>query len=340
MLIAAKIIKDTATVEGGFNIRAIKSSTQGSSIYEAGIVSPTQFYTWRNYRCAYEVHSPTHSTSDRGIPLLLIHPIGVGLSRHFWQRFCREWYETGRCNPIYNPDLLGCGESDMPHIAYAPLDWAEQLQHFLQTVVQKPVVVVVQGALLPVAIALVNLQSEPNLIQGLVLAGPPAWAVITEESAFWQQRLTWNVLDSPLGSAFYRYARRPEFLRSFSTRELFADADKVDSEWLDTLVQGAATPASRYAVFSFLSGFWRQDYKQAIATIAQPTLVVVGDKASSISRKGQADTPDRRLADYLECLPNSRGIKIPGRNVLPYEATTEFVAAIAPFVNECNYLGK
>jgi len=32
---------------------------------------------------------------------------------------------------------------------------------------------------------------------------------------------------------------------------------------------------SRYAVFRFI-WVWRQDYKEAIATITQPTLVVVG----------------------------------------------------------------
>jgi pimeloyl-ACP methyl ester carboxylesterase len=301
---------------------------------EAVTVPTTQFYTWRHYRCAYELYAPTHPSAKDGIPLLLIHPIGVGLSRHFWHRFCCKWYETGRSNPIYNPDLLGCGESDMPHVAYTPTDWAEQLQHFLETVVQKPVILVVQGALLPVAIALVHLQTEPNWIHQLVLAGPPAWAVITEGSPAWQQRLAWNVLDSLLGAAFYRYARRPQFLRSFSTRELFGDFDRVDAEWLDTLIKGAANPASRYAVFSFLSGFWRQDYKEAIATITQPTLVFVGDTASSISRAGKSETPEQRLADYLKYLPKGQGLKIVGRNVLPYESTAQFVAATAAFVDE------
>lgn len=289
---------------------------------------PTQFYTWNNHRCAYEIYTSVNNDT----PLLLIHPIGVGLSRHFWHRFCGEWLKT-HCNPIYNPDLLGCGESDMPRAAYTPIDWAQQLQHFLETVVQKPVVIVVQGALLPVAIALTHLQ--PSMIRGLVLAGPPAWAVITDDSTR-QQRLVWNLLDSPLGNGFYRYARRQQFLSSFSIRQLFADANSVDAEWLDTLKAGAANSASRYAVFSFLAGFWRHDYKDEIAAISQPTLVVVGDKASSISQAGKAETPDQRLADYLEYLPNGHGVKVTGRNVLPFESTTEFVAAIAPFIDECS----
>ena len=294
-------------------------------------VSPSQFYSWQNYRCAYEVHQPINTTPE-SIPLLLIHPIGVGLSRQFWQRFCREWYNTGERNSIYNPDLLGCGESDMPHVAYTPSDWAEQLQYFLQTVVQKPVIVVVQGALLPVAIALV--QKESNLIARLVLSGPPTWALITNKSPEWQQKVLWNLLDSPLGSAFYRYARTRKFLHSFSTRQLFASDNAVDAEWLNTLLAGAENPASRHAVFSFLAGFWRQDYTNSIASIQQATLTVMGETASSISQEGKKETPDERLADYLSCLPQGRGIKINGRNVLPYESTAEFVAAIAPFINE------
>lgn len=300
---------------------------------EAVTVPQTQFYTWKDYRCAYEFFAPTHAAPQDSLPLLLIHPIGVGLSRQFWQRFCYEWYKSGRSNPIYNPDLLGCGESDLPHVAYTPTDWAGQLQHFLQTVVRSPVTVVVQGALLPVALKLVQLQTQPNFIRQLVLAGPPAWAVMTTSSSAWRRKLTWNTLDSPLGTAFYLYARRPEFLRSFSTRQLFAEDAQVDAEWLDMLVKGAENPASRYAVFSFLSGFWRQNYQEAIAAVTQPTLVVVGDRASSISRAGKQETPDQRLADYLQHLPQGEGCKIAGRNVLPYESTPEFVAVTAEFVD-------
>lgn len=300
-------------------------------ITQAKTTSPSQFYTWNNYRCAYEVHSPLNS-SPEGTPLLLIHPIGVGLSREFWQRFYHEWDKQGKRNLIYNPDLLGCGESDMPHVGYTPIDWAEQLQHFLRTVVQKPVIVLVQGALLAVAIELV--QKEPNLIVGLILAGPPAWAITTKRISQSQQKIIWNLLDSPLGNAFYRYARRENFLRSFSTRKLFDKSDAVDAEWLNTLRKGAENPANRHAVFSFLAGFWRKDYSNAIASIKQPTLVVVGETASSIGKEGKYETPDERLADYLKYLPQGRSVKIPGRNVLPYESTTEFVTAIAPFIAE------
>lgn len=294
--------------------------------------SSTQFYTWNNLGCAYDIINHENSTPE-GIPLLLIHPIGVGLSRHFWQRFCDEWYSQGNRNLIYNPDLLGCGESDMPHVAYYPIDWAAQLEYFIKTVIKKPVILVVQGALFPIAIELVK--KQPDLIAGMILSGPPAWSVITKPAPEWQQKLLWNLLfDSPSGNLFYRYARRKKFLQDFSIKQLFASVDDVDDEWLDTLQQGAKNSATRYAVFSFLAGFWRKDYQKAIESIKQPTLAVFGETASSISQSGKGDTTEKRIADYSSYLPNGNAIKTPGRNVLPYESTAEFVEAITPFVNQ------
>jgi hypothetical protein len=56
------------------------------------------------------------------------------------------------------------------------------------------------------------------------------------------------------------------------------------------------------------------------------------ETASSISQDNKKETPDERLAHYLDCLPQGQGIKINGRNVLPYESTSDFVAAIATFI--------
>lgn len=290
-----------------------------------------EFYTWKGYRCAYEFYPPKNNAID-SIPLLLIHPIGVGLSKDFWHRFCSISQEENLPNPIYNPDLLGCGESEMPSVAYYPIDWAEQLQYFLQTVVQRPVILIVQGALFPVAVSLVKLQQESNLIRGLILSGPPQWELMTKPGSPLKQKLRWNLFYSPFGKAFYRYARSRKFLQSFSQKQLFADAKSVDQEWLDTLENGAKNSQSQYAVFSFLAGFWRQDYQDAIAAINQPTLVVVGYQASTISKTANTETSEQRINAYLKYLPQGEGCQIQGRNVLPYESTEKFVEVVRNFL--------
>ena len=295
-----------------------------------------QYYSWQGYRCGYTIAGSDNPLANTPV-LVLIHPIGVGLSGIFWQRFIATWLAKNPNSVVYNPDLLGCGISEMPSVAYYPVDWAQQLQHFIATIVKKPVILVVQGASFPIAIKLVQKSAEANGINGLVLSAPPAWRTITDKAKPKQQKLLWNLLfDSPvgLGQLFYRYARRRQFIESFSSRQLFAKAEQVDRYWLDELTAGAKNPQSRYAVFSFLAGFWREDYASAISQIEQPTLVVFGEQSSSISREGKTETLQERLDAYLKHLPQGQGCFIPGRNVLPYESTSEFVQVVADFITE------
>lgn len=291
----------------------------------------TQFYTWNGYQCAYDVYESHATNQSSSIALLLIHPIGVGLSRQFWHRFCQQWQGRGCLETIYNPDLLGCGESALPRAAYGPEDFAAPLKELIETVIKKPVVVVVQGASFPIALELLALKPSPE-IAGLILAGPPPLSLISEARSRRQQKLLWNLFNSPLGGLFYRYARRRNFLWSFSIRQLFAKQDDVDSNWLNMLKAGAQDLATRHAVFSFLAGFWRQNYESAIASISQPTLVLMGETASSISEDSESESPQERMEHYCRVLPNGQGKIIAGRNVLPYESTTAFTNACEEFL--------
>lgn len=287
-----------------------------------------KLYKWQGYNCAYDRIDPP-SGDPSGPPLLLIHPIGVGLSRWFWERFIQAWHASGQRNVIYNPDLLGCGASDLPRIAYYPDDWGRQLRQLVNEVIQEPVVLVSQGALFPVALSCASL--FPEQVKAIALSGPPAWRLMTEPTSPQQQKIAWNLFNTPLGAAFYQYARRRKFLTSFSERQLFGDPADIDENWLDQLQADSANAATRHAVFAFLAGFWRQDYQQAIESLPCPTLAVFGEKASSVT-KGYSETAEQRLQEYLEHLPQGKGCVIPGRNVLPYEVTDEFVHVLHPFV--------
>lgn len=295
---------------------------------------PLQAYRWQTYQCVYE-HYPAPAEVDRA-PLVLVHPIGVGLSRRFWGRFCQAWFEQGGTAAIYNPDLLGCGDGDLPHVAFYPEDWADQLGQFFEVIVKRPAVLVVQGALMPVAVEFAV--KYPQWVEAMVWSGPPAWPLISETKETWPQQASWNLFDSPLGWGFYLYARTEAFLRDFSIKQLFARPKAVDQEWLDLLAQGCQSLETRHAVYSFLSGFWRKDYRPLLAQIQAPVLIVMGEQASSISRDAQTYCPTDRLKPYLETLPQAQGIEIPGRNVLPYESTAAFTDAVRNFLTHTNFL--
>ena len=291
----------------------------------------TEVYTWRGYRCHYQVYGGSAETP----PLLLIHPLGVGLAGWFWDRFCQTWYGQGQQGSIYNPDLLGCGQSDQPAVAYTPQDWAEQLADFTHQVIQQPVVVVAQGATLPIALKLLHHRSMAGWVRGLVLSGPPGWRLITTATPAWRQRLLWNLLFSgPVGWGLFRYVRRDRFLWSFSRRQLFGQEADIDQGWIHQLGQDAQRARGRYAVYSFLAGFWREDYGAAIANLTLPTLVLFGAGASGIDRLSKADSAPQRLEDYLSHLPQAQGGIIPGRNVLPYESTAEFATQLSEWLTK------
>lgn len=304
-----------------------------------------EFYRWQDYRCAFEQVAGKNDPA-----LLLIHPIGVGLSSEFWRPFIRQWKDRSlAANAIYNLDLLGCGQSDMPHRALKPQDWAEQIAYFVETVASQPVVLVVQGALLPVAVEVMSTSAAEKVV-GLVLAAPPEWRLMTTPTQSWKQALAWQLLTSPLGNWFYRYARREKFLRDFSQKQLFERTEDVSEAWLTMLEKGAEDIDSRYAVFSFLAGFWRKDYAAQIAQIQQPVLVVMGEKSSTIDRTTAkrvsqqveanpeiSKAGEKRLQDYMDRFPRAEGASISGRNVLPYESTDEFVSAIAPFIQSLSW---
>ncbi len=97
---------------------------------------------------------------------------------------------------------------------------------------------------------------------------------------------------------------------------------------------------SRHAVFSFLAGFWRQDYESAIRAIQQPTLIVMGENASTIDRSaakqldGDGTNADQRVQNYLAHFHNAKSTNIIGRNVMPYECVEEFIKAVQMFVDQ------
>ena len=73
---------------------------------------------------------------------------------------------------------------------------------------------------------------------------------------------------------------------------------------------------------------------------------MLGEESSTIDRtvakqveqqSGGPQSPEsnrKRLQDYLDHFPRAKGVLIPGRNVLPYESTVEFVQVVAPYVSE------
>lgn len=208
-----------------------------------------QFYSSRWQRAS--------ATSGSGLcpPLLCIPPVGVGITRDFYAPLQREWAALGAPCDLHAPELIGCGDaSPKPRRFYSPQDWAGQLLDYHALKIGRPCILVVQGGLLPVGLEM-WFEGGNAVVAGASLCSPPPLRFISPEPAAepnvrgrfrgtgtakrspgrLKQRLAWALGSTPAGNAFFRYLRAGAGLprvRSFSERNLFADASHVDDEWM------------------------------------------------------------------------------------------------------------
>lgn len=72
-------------------------------------------HTFQGRECAYLYGAATSAAGAARPPLLLLHPVGIGISGWFWQRFAACWAAHPRGgSAVVVPDLLGCGASAWP----------------------------------------------------------------------------------------------------------------------------------------------------------------------------------------------------------------------------------
>lgn len=290
-------------------------------------------------------------------PLVCIPPVGVGITRSFYDPLHREWAAIGAPSELHTPDLLGCGDaSPKPRRFYKPGTWAEQLLEYVASEIGRPVVVVSQGGLLPVALEMWAAGGTAT-IAGVAFVSPPPLTFFAPEAAVepgvrarfrerggkWhgraKQRALWTLSQSSIGGLFFRYLRaghgQPR-IRSFSERNLFADGSKVDDEWMRMCAAGSADSRSRHATLAYLcgtvpGGAWRDDRTALLESLTVPALVLRGDAV-----EGAAG----RLAAFMEKVPNpspASGLVVGGRAVLPYENAAATAERLANFLTTTSF---
>jgi len=136
--------------------------------------------------------------------------------------------------------------------------------------------VVGQSNLCAVALEAAGMGSADGMVTGVVLIGPPAVEALSLDKPQESIDKVWRLVGSPLGAALFRFARRKSFLGSFSRKNLFADPSQVDDAYLEVCAAGARDASTRHAVFSFVAGTWRKDYRPLLSQLVLPTLVVSG----------------------------------------------------------------
>lgn len=202
---------------------------------------PRDSYHWEGWTLSFRrvEAAPGHESKP---PLLLIHPVGIGLASWFWDKFVESWEGA----ELFIPDLIGCGDGDVwipeERGLFLPLDWVRACEALWRQSIRRPCIVVVQGGLAPVGVRMCARENDEwqggRAVCGLVLTSPPTWDDMVNPALESKVQDNYERLSSRLGQRAFDILENRFFIRFFSNLFLFGKGRKADDRWLDLCCQG------------------------------------------------------------------------------------------------------
>ena len=226
------------------------------------------------------------STSAPTTAVMLIHPIGVGIGRWYYDRLMLaldEKYGGGDRRYVFiSPDLLGSGSACSPiiesgeEIEKLPLltirDWSEQLEELMADYEAKSTseghvvenwCVVANGGCSPIALKVAEHAAELTVpfegkVTNVVLSSPPRLPFFLEGTDPAEVQKSYRTLCGPAGKLFWWYSLRKggRFVQKFSERNLVGNPESLGEAWTPNCVATGKLDGgrSRYSTFAFLAG--------------------------------------------------------------------------------------
>ena len=310
------------------------TSTTGTTKDRAVSACDLRTYVHDGYTLKYRYKAATPGKENEP-PLLLIHPVGIGMSSWFWENFIAEW----KGGPVYAPDLIGCGIDNGSDAwkpeekgMFFPLSWVRGCETLLEKVIyknnplsslfssnNKKVTVVTQGGLAPVGVMLAS--RNPDTVQNLIMSSPPTWKEMTTAVPEAELAKNYDALTSPiLGKVAFGALESSWAIRFFSN--LFLFENKADDEWmsycLDECLHGEE---ARPPIQAFNAGLMQhRSYLDELTSLPQSTFIVQGK--ADVNRIPQQPEYATQMKDCtLVTLPA-------GLNVLPWECPAVFAETV------------
>jgi pimeloyl-ACP methyl ester carboxylesterase len=257
---------------------------------------------------------------DAGESVLMIHGIGGG-SSVFQYRFTAPAVAKAGYN-VYAIDLLGFGKSSRPKIRYTQELLVGQIVSFLETVIQKPTVIVANS--LTAAYSIRIAAERPDLVKALVLIGPTGYERLTRPQDEGRVR-SFNIFSGVLGTVLFGVITTDNWQEYFLL-DAYRDRESLTPEVLASYDQNLKTENAEWVIYSFISGNLDQDVKPYWSALTTPTLLVWGQQDGNFLRASDAE-------DFLVARPDVNFLPIDDVKLLPNEDEPEiFNKAVIEFL--------
>jgi len=240
---------------------------------------------------------------------MLIHPIGVGIGRWYYDRLLqslKEQYDDINTKVVFiAPDLLGsataCGplvDSDTePSTNKLPLlnitDWSDQVSHLMSEYETKSIAdghqivnwsIVANGGCAPIALKIAANRTKNSTpfkasVTNVIISSPPRLPFFIESNTDSKKvHKSYRTLCGVTGRLFWWYSLRKEgkFIQKFSEKNLVGDPANLGDEWLPNCLAASTgfNGQSRYSTFAFLAGALQDGCIDSLDTLKGSNVVI------------------------------------------------------------------
>ena len=258
-----------------------------------------------------------------GPPVLLVHGVYAGASSYEFRKLFAPLAQRHR---VVAFDLIGCGLSDKPKLAYNAELFVEQIVDALDVFADEPVCVVASS--LGAAFAIRAATRANDRIARLAVICPTGLGGTLDKGPKGPGPAITALFRAPvLGEAAFNALASKASIRSFLRKQVYADpscatADVVDHYYAVTHQKGA-----RYVPAAFVGGALDCDVARDLPFLTTPLQVLWGELASSVNPRSNAD-------EFLRLTGSARLVTFAHSGLLPHEEEPDAVAdALASFLS-------
>jgi len=226
---------------------------------------PDLYYNWNYGEISY-------TKQGKGSPILLVHDLTTYSSGYEWHKITEKLSEN---HTVYCIDLLGCGNSDKPHILYTNYMYVQLITDFIKNVIGDKTTVVVTGESSTFILAACNNNEE--IIDKVFIINPMDINILTKSPNKLSSFIT-KVINLPIfGTFLYNIFVRKNKIKSIFTTDYYSNYTFEEDEIVKVYYESAHTDGSKH-LFASLSGFYTMlNIVHCTKNIKNDISIIVGD---------------------------------------------------------------
>ena len=261
-----KIIVAAILVGGAIyaaNEYIIKKSTEKNLLKK----EEGKYYSFKYGNIYYKV-------SGEGEPVLLIHDINECSSGMEW---CYLEKKLAKTNTVYTIDLLGCGRSDKPKLAYNSFLYVQLINDFIKEVIGEPTNIIATGRSVAPVIMATKLQKE--LVNRIMLINPTDLSELNEVPSTFD-KIKKYLFNCPLVGTFaYHMLHTKDCIFNTFVNEYFSDSYADFSEVIDYYHESAHKDrsGSKYLYSSLQYGGLNLNINHGLKVLDKDIIILSGD---------------------------------------------------------------